>query len=374
MNVPESGGGDDVDGCMAERKLLIFNWSSLSRRTHDKRHRLTISARFLKKHGRHCHQEREEAAKLSVILLSIPNCWIGLTSSAFSVKATRRFVQSVKHRRKEDAKTLRAELDAKNAQIQRLENEGRQWKERNAQLLMKYNRIGPNDVQALKDEIEDLQIDLRKAEEEKAAYTTEKDARTKLFEDTLVTLADFRMKYSSLGQEPRDRLGQLNHHIFKLKETVAELRRQVKGLSDEKERLASQAAAAATPSDSNVEVESLRTQLAVVVQEKETSAKLLAELSKVAKSACDHEAALSALCEERAKLFTEKASGQNGVAAVESTDVAQVRQQLESEKVELTKALDDALARAKNAEECALKALHGVRNFRLQNQFQARIA
>ncbi|KAL5512300.1 hypothetical protein ACEPAG_9384 [Sanghuangporus baumii] len=287
MNVPESGGGDDVDGCMAERKLLIFNWSSLSRRTHDKRHRLTISARFLKKHGRHCH----------------------------------------------------------------------------------YNRIGPNDVQALKDEIEDLQIDLRKAEEEKAAYTTEKDARTKLFEDTLVTLADFRMKYSSLGQEPRDRLGQLNHHIFKLKETVAELRRQVKGLSDEKERLASQAAAAATPSDSNVEVESLRTQLAVVVQEKETSAKLLAELSKVAKSACDHEAAL-----ERAKLFTEKASGQNGVAAVESTDVAQVRQQLESEKVELTKALDDALARAKNAEECALKALHGVRNFRLQNQFQARIA
>ncbi|OCB84369.1 hypothetical protein A7U60_g8353 [Sanghuangporus baumii] len=87
--------------------------------------------------------------------------------------------------------------------------------------------IDRNDVQALKDEIEDLQIDL------------------------------------------------------------------LKDLSDEKERLASQAAAA-TSSDSNAEVESLKTQLAPAVQEKETSAKLLAdETSKVAKAAADHEAALN---------------------------------------------------------------------------------
>ena len=46
--------------------------------------------------------------------------------------------------------------------------------------MEQYDRIDPNDVQALKDEIEDLQIDLRKAEEEKAAYTAEKEAQAKL--------------------------------------------------------------------------------------------------------------------------------------------------------------------------------------------------
>ena len=38
---------------------------------------------------------------------------------------------------KEEARTLRAELDAKNSQISRLEDENRQWKERNSQLLTK---------------------------------------------------------------------------------------------------------------------------------------------------------------------------------------------------------------------------------------------
>lgn len=35
-------------------------------------------------------------------------------------------------------------------------------------------------MQALKDEIEDLQIDLRKAEEEKATYTKDAEAQAKL--------------------------------------------------------------------------------------------------------------------------------------------------------------------------------------------------
>ena len=37
-----------------------------------------------------------------------------------------------------------------------------------------------DDVQTLKDEIEDLQIDLHKAEEEKEAHTSEREFQTKL--------------------------------------------------------------------------------------------------------------------------------------------------------------------------------------------------
>ena len=40
--------------------------------------------------------------------------------------------------------------------------------------------IDPNDVQALRDEIEDLQINLCKVEEEKVAYTSEREVQTKL--------------------------------------------------------------------------------------------------------------------------------------------------------------------------------------------------
>ena len=43
--------------------------------------------------------------------------------------------------------------------------------------------MDPNDIQALKDEIEDLQIDLRKAEEEKASYTESAQAQAKLVSD-----------------------------------------------------------------------------------------------------------------------------------------------------------------------------------------------
>ncbi|KAL5524973.1 MLP1_6 [Sanghuangporus sanghuang] len=50
----------------------------------------------------------------------------------------------------------------------------------------------------------------------------------------------------------------------------------------------------------------------------------------------------------------EKASGQSGVVpVVEGTDVAQVRQ-LEAEKAKLSRARDDALAGARDAEERVL--------------------
>ncbi|KAI5123451.1 hypothetical protein M0805_008822 [Coniferiporia weirii] len=283
---------------------------------------------------------------------------------------------------KEEAKTLRAELEEKERQTQRLEDENRQWKERNSQLLTKYDRIDPNDVQALKDEIEDLQIDLRKAEEEKAAYTKEAEAQAKLLEDTSATLVDFRTKYQSLGQESRHRLGQLNGQIAKLNETVSDLRKQVKDLTAERDALVSQNAqntATAAATDSSAEVEALNAQLSSVTSEKESAAKLLAEeLEKSTKAAADHHAALTALLEERDKLIAEKAASNQGSgvpAAAEPADVAQIRQQLETEKAELSKARDGALARAKSAEERVAKILNEARNIRLQNEkFQTRIA
>ncbi|KAH8108683.1 hypothetical protein DFH11DRAFT_1067215 [Phellopilus nigrolimitatus] len=166
----------------------------------------------------------------------------------------------------------------------------------------------------------------------------------------------------------------MNGQLSKLNETVSELRKQVKDLTAEKDQLASQSTAATT--DSNVEVEALKSQLSSITQEKDSAAKLLAEeLERSAKAIADHNAALVALREERDKLLAEKASDPGGDAsAVESLDVAQLRQQLETEKAELSKARDEALARAKSAEERVAKALNDARNVRLQNEkFQERM-
>ena len=45
--------------------------------------------------------------------------------------------------------------------------------------------MDPNDIQALKDEIEDLQIDLRKAEEEEASWAENAQAQSEFMSDYL---------------------------------------------------------------------------------------------------------------------------------------------------------------------------------------------
>lgn len=77
-----------------------------------------------------------------------------------------------------------AEVEAKNQQIQLLENESRRWQERNAQLLTKvlpnvhggpiickltvlvqYDRIDPAELQSVKDELEKVQAENKELKE-----------------------------------------------------------------------------------------------------------------------------------------------------------------------------------------------------------------
>ncbi len=85
---------------------------------------------------------------------------------------------------KEQLRGALAEVEAKNQQVQRLENESRRWQERNTQLLSKvstleitcdeginddvcqYDRIDPAEVQTLKDEIETLKSEKTKVDQE----------------------------------------------------------------------------------------------------------------------------------------------------------------------------------------------------------------
>lgn len=76
---------------------------------------------------------------------------------------------------KEEARVAKAEVQAREEQVRGLEEESRRWQERNQQLLSKYDRIDPADMQALKEQIEQLQ----KTVQELQAGNEEKDALLK---------------------------------------------------------------------------------------------------------------------------------------------------------------------------------------------------
>ncbi|KAJ3731245.1 hypothetical protein DFJ43DRAFT_435652 [Lentinula guzmanii] len=65
---------------------------------------------------------------------------------------------------KEEARVAQAELQARDTQIKRLEEENRRWQGRNQQLLSKYDRVDPSEMQALKDEIERLKTEKSSSE------------------------------------------------------------------------------------------------------------------------------------------------------------------------------------------------------------------
>ena len=111
-------------------------------------------------------------------------------------------------------------------------------------------------------------------------------------EDTQSTLNEFRNKYQALTQDSRNRLGLFNTQISKLNETVSDLRKQLKEVIEEKEKLANQSAPSSVDL-SSVEIESLQTQLSAAKAEKEVTEKLLAEESaKLAKTVVEHQAVL----------------------------------------------------------------------------------
>ncbi|KIJ62559.1 hypothetical protein HYDPIDRAFT_93869 [Hydnomerulius pinastri MD-312] len=211
---------------------------------------------------------------------------------------------------KEQARVARAELQARDAQITLLEGESKRWQERNSQLLSKYDRIDPADVQTLKDEIESLKT--QKAEFEKRME--ERDAKE-------ADMAQRVRAYVSLSTCA------FNSEKSALSQTISDLQANVKSLTAERDSLRGGASADGTSS-----------QLEAMRQEK-------AALEK-------------ALADEKAS----KASSQ----ATPSPD--QALHIWEAEKAELAKARDEALASVKKAIDDARNLKQS------NDKFQARVS
>lgn len=60
---------------------------------------------------------------------------------------------------REQVATLEADNETREGQIQLLQADNTRWKSRNEQVLVKYDRIDPQELQGLKDRVESLQLE-----------------------------------------------------------------------------------------------------------------------------------------------------------------------------------------------------------------------
>ncbi|KAG1718379.1 hypothetical protein EDB19DRAFT_2046239 [Suillus lakei] len=269
---------------------------------------------------------------------------------------------------KEQARVVQAELQARDAQITRLEGESRRWQERNAQLLSKYDRTDPAEIQTLKDEIETLKT--QKADAEKLAAEREEQANT--IQARLSRLeANFRIHKDNNTKNVekfKSSLGLLNSEKSQLNATVSELEGKIKTLTAERDALRTTSAPDAS--------QQLIPQLETLRQEKATLEQALAseraaKAQAPAEGSLDQAALIASLKEERDRLLAEKEALSK---AGSSTLLSDTARSWESEKLELVKARDEALARASTVDDLAKKAFDDVRNLRQSNdKFQARI-
>ncbi|KAI9059234.1 hypothetical protein FKP32DRAFT_1606262 [Trametes sanguinea] len=268
---------------------------------------------------------------------------------------------------KEQLRVAQAEIEAKEQQIKLLEDESRRWQERNAQLLTKYDRIDPAEVQSLKDEISQLQA--RNAELE--AIVEQQKAEIASQQQRLQQLEEAHTKLKNLNREnnqkAKNRFERDAQEKTRLAELVTELEARIQSLTTELEEVRSNAQAAAesgAPVDPALtqELEALRTEKANLEQ-------LLAE-EKAAHLAAS---ALDELREERDRLLAEKATWTSSGGEVPA-DVAAAQSQWEEEKAALLKASQEAAARAETLEKQVASANDELRNLRLASEkYQSRL-
>ncbi|KAF9255642.1 hypothetical protein L218DRAFT_1081738 [Marasmius fiardii PR-910] len=216
----------------------------------------------------------------------------------------------------ESNKVGKAELEAKDVQVKRLEDENRRWQERNQQLLSKYDRTDPVELQALKDEVEQLKTQKTELEATLKQRQEEADTQKQRMEALEKNFASYREKFSQNMTSFKERMGDLNSQKSALSTHNKELESKVAALQRE--------------------IEVLQTA---------TQAGQQAPLPNEA-----DQAALALLREERDRLLAEKASWTSSATSAPG-GTEEARQAWENEKTEILKTRDQAQAALKDATE-----------------------
>ncbi|KAI6030410.1 hypothetical protein F5J12DRAFT_800153 [Pisolithus orientalis] len=249
------------------------------------------------------------------------------------------------------ARELGAKLKALSVELEPAKEEAR-IAQRNAQLLSKYDRIDPAEVQSLKDEIDALKA--QKAEVEK--LVTERDAKFSEANSRVEALEDALRKHKEAATKNmegfRQRLGHVNQERSRMNQQVKELQEQVRTLTAERDTL-HVGAGASTDSDASKE---LTAQLDALRHEKAALEKALAEERAKPPSLPTPTPDQACTCSEKDRLLAEKEALLNA----EGADA--LKAQWAGEKAELSKARDEAVARAKEKFQVRIQDLQRARD------------
>ncbi|TRM58157.1 hypothetical protein BD626DRAFT_410863 [Schizophyllum amplum] len=247
---------------------------------------------------------------------------------------------------KEEARIARAELESRDAQIKRLETEVKTWQERSQQLMSKYNRADPAEIESLKEQSEALtkqveelkqkQTELEAQVEEKTQLLSSKEQeltrKTAQMDQWKAIEKENMNRYKKRMTDAAERQKAFDVSTAELNAKIVELEEAMETMKAQNEKLEAQTATApATPEDTAELVSgahSPRFQMLIGYQValREERDRLLQEKNK--------------LMDEKASWMIASATGEGASA---SSDEA--RAAWEAEKAELVKTRDEAIAK-----------------------------
>ncbi|KAF7314521.1 hypothetical protein MKEN_00925200 [Mycena kentingensis (nom. inval.)] len=210
---------------------------------------------------------------------------------------------------KEQVRTLKAELEARQTHVGRLEEENRKWQERNTQLLVKYDRTDPAELQALKDQIEALSAKLNEVEAEKTTLEAAAALARQRGDKLETSLRGTRETMNKNNATARDKIAKEKDTNAGLSATIAALETEIQALKS------------AAPAD-----------------------------QPVASTSTADAATISALTAERDALLAEKATWVEKPAAI-IIDDTEAKAAWETERAALVEAREAAETKTKDLKE-----------------------
>ena len=174
-------------------------------------------------------------------------------------------------------RTLSAELETKTQQLALSQQDGARWRTRAQQILQKYDRIDPEELKQLQEQVEtlkkqnaDLLSNNVQSEEQKKKTTSELEIKLKESEEKSVKLkADLdalEARFAKIKSEFLEKMGRRRHENAALKEQLAAANNTINELNSKFESLKASTAASATGSDEataklNAELEAVKKEL-----------------------------------------------------------------------------------------------------------------
>ncbi|KAI0062383.1 hypothetical protein BV25DRAFT_683663 [Artomyces pyxidatus] len=138
---------------------------------------------------------------------------------------------------RERERILQADLDAQKGHVSRLEDESRKWQQRNSQLLSKYDRIDPAEVQALRNEIEALKAEKVAWETSTSTNSDESSAQQAKIAELEKTLQDTKAAHQRQMGQFKQRIGEMNGQQSRLTSSFNESQAQLKAVMAERDAL-----------------------------------------------------------------------------------------------------------------------------------------